>query len=58
MYGVVFYLMWTEHLEGVMTSLTRVQSLMKMIRNEQDYYRTRVHRHVQSKLQGSCKMCF
>uniref|UniRef100_M4C0I6 GOLD domain-containing protein n=1 Tax=Hyaloperonospora arabidopsidis (strain Emoy2) TaxID=559515 RepID=M4C0I6_HYAAE len=37
-----------EHLEGVMTSLTRVQSLMKMIRNEQDYYRARVHRHVQT----------
>lgn len=40
----------TEHVEGVKTSLDRLQTLLKLIRNEQDYYRARVHRHVQSKL--------
>ncbi|CAH0488894.1 unnamed protein product [Peronospora farinosa] len=37
-----------EHLEGVKTSLDRLQTLLSLIRNEQDYYRTRVHRHVQT----------
>ncbi|POM63855.1 hypothetical protein PHPALM_7044 [Phytophthora palmivora] len=37
-----------EHMEGVKTSLDRLQTLLKLIRNEQDYYRARVHRHVQT----------
>ncbi|CAI5747388.1 unnamed protein product [Peronospora destructor] len=37
-----------EHLEGVKMSLDRLQTLLSLIRNEQDYYRTRVHRHVQT----------
>ncbi|RMX66431.1 hypothetical protein DD238_002086 [Peronospora effusa] len=45
---VLFDVMRTEHLEGVKTSLDRLQTLLSLIRNEQDYYRTRVHRHVQT----------
>ncbi|CAH0477396.1 unnamed protein product [Peronospora belbahrii] len=37
-----------EHLTGVKTSLDRLETLLKLIRNEQDYYRARVHRHVQT----------
>ncbi|KAG7401610.1 hypothetical protein PHYBOEH_000142 [Phytophthora boehmeriae] len=37
-----------EHMEGVKTSLERLQTLLKLIRNEQDYHRARVHRHVQT----------
>lgn len=37
-----------EHLEGVKTSLDRLKTLLDLIRNEQDYYRVRVHRHIQT----------
>ncbi|KAG6610094.1 transmembrane emp24 domain-containing protein 2-like [Phytophthora cinnamomi] len=37
-----------EHMNGVKTSLDRLQTLLNLIRNEQDYYRARVHRHVQT----------
>ncbi|KAG7393628.1 hypothetical protein PHYPSEUDO_007465 [Phytophthora pseudosyringae] len=37
-----------EHKDGVKTSLDRLHTLLKLIRNEQDYYRARVHRHVQT----------
>ncbi|CEG35846.1 transmembrane emp24 domain-containing protein 2-like [Plasmopara halstedii] len=37
-----------EHKEGVKTSLNRLNTLLDLIRNEQDYYRVRVHRHIQT----------
>ena len=51
--------MRTEHLEVAMKSLGRLRSLLELIRNEQEYYRARVHRHVQSTLQGNgfCAGC-
>ncbi|TDH65090.1 uncharacterized protein CCR75_001546 [Bremia lactucae] len=36
------------HMEGLKTTLDHLKTLLNLIRNEQDYYRVRVHRHVQS----------
>ncbi|TMW60558.1 hypothetical protein Poli38472_000600 [Pythium oligandrum] len=34
-----------EHIEGVTKSLGRLKTLLDLIKNEQDYYRVREHRH-------------
>ncbi|RLN71138.1 hypothetical protein BBJ28_00000209 [Nothophytophthora sp. Chile5] len=48
-----------EHMDGVKTSLDRLKTLLKLIRNEQDYYRAREHRHVQSKeANGNDSVCY
>ncbi|TDH65100.1 uncharacterized protein CCR75_001543 [Bremia lactucae] len=36
------------HMEGLKTTLDHLKTLLNLIRNEQDYYRVRVHRHVQT----------
>ncbi|KAI9907609.1 hypothetical protein PsorP6_004310 [Peronosclerospora sorghi] len=42
----------TEHSKVANTSLDRLQTLLELIRNELEYDRARVQRHVQSKLQN------
>lgn len=38
----------TEYVRGVTSSLERLKTLLELIRNEQDYYRAREHRHRKS----------